>query len=818
MPSPAPKSLALEICLLGVRALRSAFFRLLSGVMLVSVLALSGRALPFVTQPAQLDDPAFADWIGSSAGGFNDAGLYLFRKQLALESKPAHFIVHVSADNRYRLFVNGTPISWGPANSDLAHWNYETVDLAPFLRAGANQLAAQVWRSVPGASPARQISRRLGFILQGDGPAECSANTGASWRVIADPSYAPIPHRSVDVGGGYIAGPTDRVDARLRPWGWQEANFDDSAWLAAVPLGKGNHAGLNTYRGTPWLLEARSIPAMEERVEPMGDLVQVQGVAGLATDAPFGPAVRIPANTQAEFLIDRRILTMGFPRLVVSGGKNARVRLQYQESLFQADGTKGNRSVWQGKVMKGYYDEFVADGAAGREFVPLWLRVFRYVKITVNTAEEPLVLDSLENRFVAYPLVEKARFSSSDATLAPVWQTSWRTARLCALETYMDCPYYEQLQYIGDTRIQALISLYVSGDDRLARRALESFNASLQPMGLTKSSHPSRDTQIIPPFSLIYILSLHDFYMLSEDTSFLAGTLPGTRFILDWFLQRIDPATGLLGPLPYWNHVDGGVAEFAAGSPPGAEEGGSAHVSLLLALALERAADLSALAPRPGEREFYLAQARALKEAVRRQCWDESRQLFAETSAKTLFTTHTNSLAVLADAAPSGRAALARRLVEDRSLVQPTLYFDYYVFEALASAGLGDLVLPRLERWKAFIAAGLTTFPEHGVESRSDCHAWSAHPLYALLATTCGIRPASPRFGSLVISPAPGTLTEFSGEMPHPRGTVRVSFTRQPDALKYTITLPEGLPAVFRAHGQEIALKAGENQVSIPAR
>lgn len=797
--------------------MRLSVFHVLFAAIVMIVFTSPGRAQPFVSKSAQLDDAAFADWIGSGTGGFNDAGLFLFRKQLRLEFKPQHFVVQVSADNRYRLFVNGALVSWGPAASDLAHWNYETVDLAPFLRAGSNQLAAQVWRAIPGASPARQISRRLAFIVQGASPIEGAVNTGASWRVIPDSGYSPISHRSADVGGGYIAGPTDRMDGRLHPWGWMDDGFDDSAWPAAVPLGKGNHAGLNTYRGTPWLLEPRRIPTMEERDESIGDLIHAEGIAGVEKNALVEKPVRIPANTQAEFLIDRRMLTMGFPKLVLSGGKEARVRVQYQESLFQPDGTKGNRGEWKGKVMKGYYDEFVADGGANRTFVPLWLRVFRYMKVTVNTAADPLVLESFTNRFTAYPLQEKAHFTSSDPTLVPIWETSWRTARLCALETYMDCPYYEQLQYIGDTRIQALISMYVSGDDRLARRALESFGASVQPMGLTKSSHPSRDTQIIPPFSLLYILSLHDYYMLSEDTAFLTGLLPGNRFILDWFLQRIDPATGMLGPLPYWNHVDGGVPEFAAGSPPGAQEGGSAHLSLLLALALERAAELSDLAPRPGEQKFYREQAQALKNAVRKHCWDEARQLFAETPAKAMFTVHTNSLAVLADAAPGGRVPLARRLVEDPSLVQSTLYFDYYVFEALAIAGLGDRVLSQLDGWKPFIAAGLTTFPEHGLESRSDCHAWSAHPLYALLATTCGIRPSSPQFKSVVIAPAPAGLASFTGEMPHPKGLVRVRFVRHTDALEYSVHIPDGLPATFLANGREITLHAGENTVTVPA-
>ena len=76
--------------------------------------------------------------------------------------------------------------------------------------------------------------------------------------------------------------------------------------------------------------------------------------------------------------------------------------------------------------MKGYYDEFVADGGGNRTFVPLWIRVFRYMKVAVNTAGEPLVLESLTNRFTAYPLQEKAHFTSSDPALGSVWEASWR--------------------------------------------------------------------------------------------------------------------------------------------------------------------------------------------------------------------------------------------------------------------------------------------------------------------------------------------------------------------------------------------------------
>src|SRR6267378_3466919 len=72
-------------------------------------------------------------------------GVYHFRRRFRVDPVPAAFVVHVSADNRYELYANGARVASGPARGDLFHWRYETVDLAPFLRAGENVLAAGVW-------------------------------------------------------------------------------------------------------------------------------------------------------------------------------------------------------------------------------------------------------------------------------------------------------------------------------------------------------------------------------------------------------------------------------------------------------------------------------------------------------------------------------------------------------------------------------------------------------------------------------------------------------------------------------------------------
>lgn len=67
-----------------------------------------------------------AKWI-QHPNNNNQFGVYHFRKSFDLKSVPAKFVVHISADNRYWLFVNGKRICTGSAKGDLQHWQFESI-------------------------------------------------------------------------------------------------------------------------------------------------------------------------------------------------------------------------------------------------------------------------------------------------------------------------------------------------------------------------------------------------------------------------------------------------------------------------------------------------------------------------------------------------------------------------------------------------------------------------------------------------------------------------------------------------------------------
>ncbi len=757
-----------------------------------------------------------ARWIAPPNISLKQYGVFLFRKEISLPGKPARFLVHLSGDNRYRLFANGKPVVFGPQRSDVAHWRYETVDLAPFLDAGKNTLAAWVWNQGEQVAWA-QFSHQTGLLVQGHSEAEAMANTDVSWKVAENHAYTPLANTA------HILGPFDQVYTQRYPWGWELPGFNDKNWVSAIETEPAMPAGGNA--ANPRHLLPRSIPVLDEMPQRFAT---VRAITGTEADpepllAGTGTLAIAPWST-VTMLLDQGVLTTAFPELSLSGGRGATLTFTYAEALTdRKTGQKDNRNEVEGKQMEGSQDVFLPDGEARRTFRPLWYRSFRYVELKIENHQEPLTIHTLASSYSAYPFRENAVFRSSDSSLTLIWDVGWRTARLCAYETYMDCPSFEQLQYVGDTRIQALVSLYVSGDDRLMRNALEQFNDSRFAEGLTLSRYPSNLRQVIPPFSLFWIGMVHDYWMHRRDDAFVKSFAPGIEAVLQWHEKYLNEQD-MLGKMPHWNFVDWpsqwpwkGYDEVS-GVPAGALEGNSSILTLQYVYILQKAADLYRAWGQPQKARHYADLARRLGKGTYRHCWDATRKLMADTPDKKEFSQHANAMAVLSGAVPAADApSLLRRITGDTSLIQCTFYYRFYLAEALKKAGLADDYLPMLEPWHNMIGLGLTTFAERPEPTRSDCHAWSASPNYHLLSLVAGITPASPGFKTVRIRPALGSLARLECAMPHPKGEISMSLKRSgKTGISGQITLPPGLNGTFVWNGKTLPVRSGTNPINQP--
>jgi alpha-L-rhamnosidase len=780
--------------------------------------------------PLQPDPPHHewqASWITHPTAPLREPIVLHFRRTLTLPAVPATYIVRVSADNRFILYVNGHRAGDGPARGDLTHWRYERFDLAPLLQPGENLITATVWNFGIYA-PVAQISDRTAFLLESEAKGDASISTGEgkseAWLVEIEPGHQPLDRSTVSIQEYFASGPGEQIDAALYDWNWNVPAAADPAWVhAATPMRDAIYGGVNkahsadTTGDNPWGLIPDELPALEFTPTSPGQIVR-SSIPALSA-FPATP-VTVPAGAHVHLLLDRKTLTTAYPRLTVSGGKNAHVTLTYSEALYDKDQHKGDRDDVGDRTALGLTDSFLPDGGAHRTFEPLWWRTWRYLDLDIQTADEPLQLESLSAQFTAYPFQERAAFNSNDPDLAKIWEISWRTARLDAHETYMDTPYYEQLQYIGDTRIQALISYVVANDDRLARQALRAFDASRFPDGITRSRYPSNLPQTIPTFSLLYVGMMHDSWMYRpDDRGFVRSLLPGTRTVLNWYANYEQP-DGLLHELPWWSFVDW----VPTGEIPTYDAHGESCVTTLEYLgALGEAADLEQAVGDPVLATRYQARAAHVHAGLIDKCWSASRGLIADTPDQKAFSQQANILAVLFDVAAKDRQQqVLRQMIAIEPGTTPdgvlsaSYYFRFYLARALEHAGLADEFLNSIGPWRKLLPLHFSTWPEIPGNTRSDSHAWSAHPMYDFLTLVAGIEPASPGFATVRIAPHLGSLPSLTATYPHPQGPIQVEYKRQGSGLSATITLPGSLTGTFAWNGKTWPLKPGVNQVLAP--
>ena len=762
-----------------------------------------------------------AQWIAAPDGPARDYNVVYFRKALSLPGMPDHFVVDVSADNRFELHVNGKRVDAGPALGDVQHWRYETYDLAPYLKTGENEIAAIVWNFGTSA-PIAQLSSQTAFLLSAEDANNASIDTSSGWQVSHETGRT-LGH--LEMKGYYAAWPSEVMDGAKMNWTWdRETPSDAGKWQPAKSLGRAGPRGAQD-SPTRWILEKDELPPMQYVSISAGHVVRVSGLPQ-GNAASLEKPLTIPAHSAVTILLDRDVLTTAFPSLQLEGGQQASVDLTYAEALYDANGQKGNRNDISGRHIAGVQDHILSDGQS-HTYRTLWWRTWRYLQLEVKTAGQPLTIQSLGAFYSAYPFSAQAHFDSNDPELTRIWDVGWRTAQLCSHETYMDTPYWEQLQYIGDTRIQALISYAVTGDDRLARQALKAYRDSQLTDGLTQSRYPSSLTQIIPPFSLLWVGMLHDHWMYSNDASFDQSLLPGTRGVLDWFSAHQRP-DGLLRRIEWWPFVDWSPPLYESGVPPQEADGGSSVLTLQFIQALQDAAELE---DHLGEKERanrYREQAARASSGLMRLNWDEQTGLLADTPAKKSFSQQANALAVLLDVIPKEqqRSVMDKVLASSTlsathseaavvSMAQASYYFRFYLARAMVHVGLGDEYVPQLGPWRKMLALGLSTWAETPEPTRSDSHAWSAHPTLDLLTIVAGIAPGSPGFERVRIAPHLGKLQHVAATMPTPKGLVTAHYTRKNDQWKAAITLPSGLSGELDWHGHLVALHPGDQELTL---
>jgi hypothetical protein len=712
----------------------------------------------------------------------------------------------ITADSRYRLFVNGQRLWAGPCKGHGHVQYYEEFSLDDVLQPGLNVLAVMVvhyagtmpfelgedgplsiWRSQKGGLLVEAEVMKNGQLIQ-------ELNTDVSWKSIRDRSYRLQPFPIMRWMGGL-----EEVEGDVALLDWTLPEYDDNAWFAAgvVQPVRDDYGQL-----TPWQLAERPIPLLYEREQLFLKLMRSSSGEGNALfdhgqslelrneagEVPLPSAgIHVEAGKHLWLELDAGELITGYPQLKLLGGEGSRITLLYAECYEEETGDdvirrKAVRDDMQEHVLRGGYDSYYPAGYGNSVqmeiYEPFWFRTFRYVRLEVHTGTEPLTICGFSYIETGYPLLHKGSFHCSDERYNQLWELSVRTLQRCMHETYEDTPYYEQLQYSMDTKLMMEFTYLLSGDDRLARRAMEDYRASQLPNGILQSRYPSVLPQVIPSFSLYWIGMIHDHYRSFGDLALVNRYRLALLSVLDWFDQHLTPQ-GLVNRTPrqYWNYFDW-VEEWPLGAPDCTEAAPATVLSLMYAATLEQAAELLA-ASGWTQIAIELRQRKAGINAAVLDCCRQPNSLMFRDSPQAASTTqlsqHTQVWAILAGTVDAVEGAkLLEETLADTSLAKLSLPMSYYLFRALEFCGLYDRSFELWARWLKQLDLNLTTLPEmDSAGTRSDCHAWSALPITEFTRGILGVRQG---IEGITIKPHCGELQQASGTVSTSLGLIYVKW------------------------------------------
>ena len=682
--------------------------------------------------------PWSAHWIW--LGGESPAVAGMFRKEITLAEVPQAVKAWLTADMKYRLYVNGRLVSRGPVDigrdyegGDTHRWFYDFRDLTPFFTKGTNVITAEVFRQWPIWAT---VSRgQPGFLFE----TEITGGSGGKMMVKSDTNWHSLAALQFPDATTF--------DAGKEPTGWRLAGFDDSAWPASREV-----------KDVWETLVPSEIPPLMETRYPVA---RTEGF----------PENKVLTNDGSFKVVFDRVLS-AYATLQVRGGKGAELTI------------KANN---QARV--------ILDGGELFYELPFMTEIVPSFSVEVKHVTEPVEIEDVGANFTSQPLEYQGAFECSDEKLNQIWKVSRWAVQICLQTHHLDSPnHQEPISDPGDYLIESMVNHYAFAQPWLARQDIRKY------AWLLKEEHYHN---FHTSYSIGWLQMLMDYYDYTGDKLLVVEMSPYVHELLDTYTSWRG-TNGIISEAPNYMFMDWvSIGGFECHHPPAVIGQGYLTAFYYHGLEMaSRVAELTGDTARVrkyselrGEiadafnRELWVMgnglyrDGKPFQTSVKPGKW-----LPADKDIET-FSPHVNLLAMLYDLAPKAQQpAIVEKVLAEKPLnTQP--WFMHWVFPAIDHAGLFDQYgTPQMRRWQ--IVPETQSFRE-GWASGDLSHGWCSTPLVQMSARVLGVTPASPGFKTISVRPELCDLKWAKGRVPTPQGNVTVSWALGADRFTLDLTVPE---------------------------
>ena len=705
-------------------------------------------------------------WIGPKNKP-TESGLYIFNKVEKFNCGD-FVLVRISADMRYRFFVNGKYVCEGPCQSGGDVKYYEEVDISPYIKQGENLLEVKVWHvvnsgwdfSFTGAFRNDVPALWMEGEICRDGNIQYFG-TDESWALQRETSYKFTKHINF-----IHLSETDGIK-----------HYED---LECVVIRRTARFIQYTTYGYKEIypLKLSPLPQMQEYSHKPFTVVK-SGHNFTELDA----GKNITAKVMFAFFAEQKTT----------------IKIYYSESYYQKgdDGVlyKAQRDDASGELYNMVFDTVVMDGGK-KEFQPLWWKSFRFIRIE---SDSTIKFTATYGEYY-YPLNVIGSFKTNNENYNKIFDVSIQTLKNCMHEVFIDCPFFEQQQYCMDTALESLFAMTLSSDYRLTKKAITDIACSQGEDGFLAAHWPSQGPkQIIPTFSIFWILLLSNYLKYSGDVDTVKRFFGTVLKILEGFEGLINQ-NGVVGKSKYWEYLDWVPEWNIRGYPNTAQENAMTVYSMMFSFGLSLASELAGAIGREQLKVYYSDRQSELNRHIVATYYDSEKGLFKDTELGE-YSVHTAIWSVLCGIEEGERAKdIIKRAIELK-LPRPSFSMNFFYFRALEKAGLYQEYFEEfMNDWKEMLNLNCTTWCENKKNPRSDCHGWSATPIYEFISCVAGVKPVGCSANTVLINPIKiSGLEEYIAKLPVKGGVVEVSVKDG----ELSATAPDGISMILKVDGKE---------------